>query len=68
MKIHYDPKVDAVYIELAKGKYEKSREITPSVVVDEDAKGKILGIEILDATKNIDAFDPKDSTFVQQTK
>ena len=58
MKIHYDPKVDAVYIELAKGKYEISKEISQSVVVDEDKNGKVLGIEILDATKNISAFDP----------
>jgi len=59
MKIHYDSKVDAVYIELAKGKYDVSREISHSVVVDEDKNGKVLGIEILDATKNIAAFDPQ---------
>ena len=59
MKIHYDPKVDAVYIELAKGEYDVSREISHSVVVDEDKNGKVLGIEILDATKNISAFDPQ---------
>lgn len=51
MKIHYDPKVDAVYIELAKGKYEISREISESVVVDEDKDGKILGVEVLDVSK-----------------
>lgn len=51
MKIHYDPKVDAVYIELAKGKYEVSREISDSVVVDEDKNGKILGVEVLDVSK-----------------
>lgn len=51
MKIHYDPKVDAVYIELAKGKYEISREISDSVVVDEDKNGKILGVEVLDVSK-----------------
>lgn len=59
MKIHYDPKIDAVYIELAKGKYEVSREISDAVVVDEDRNGKVLGIEILDATKNISAFNPQ---------
>ncbi len=63
MKIHYDPKVDAVYIELAKGKYEVSREISDSVVVDEDKNGKVLGIEILDAKKNISAFDPYRTKF-----
>lgn len=56
MKIHYDPKADAVYIELAKGKYEVSREISQSVVVDEDKTGKILGVEVLDVSK---VFGPK---------
>lgn len=59
MKIHYDPKVDAVYIQLAKGKYEASREVSDAIVVDEDKDGKVLAIEILDASENIPAFDPK---------
>jgi len=58
MNIRYDKKDDAVYIELAKGKYDASREISASVIVDEDKNGKVLGIEILDASKNINAFDP----------
>ena len=66
MKISYDPKVDAMYIELAKGKYEVSREITDSIIVDEDKKGKVLGIEILDASKNISAFDPQNTKFTVQ--
>ena len=56
--MRYDKKVDAVYIELAKGKYSKTRKVSDVVLVDEDVKGKPLGIEILDATKNISAFDP----------
>lgn len=67
MKIHYDPKVDAVYVELAKGKYEVSRKISASIVVDEGKKGKVLGIEILDASKNISAFDPKNTKFTVQS-
>lgn len=67
MKIQYDPKMDAVYIELAKGRYKVSREISDSVIVDEDKNGKILGIEILDATKNIEAFDPQGTTFSVKT-
>lgn len=59
MKMKYDSKVDAVYIEFAKGTYSSSRKISDSVVVDEDKSGKVLGIEILDATENIPAFDPK---------
>lgn len=67
MKIHYDPKVDAVYIDLAKGKYEVSRKISDSILVDEDKKGKVLGIEILDASENISAFDPKNTKFTVQS-
>ena len=66
MKMKYDKKIDAAYIELAKGKYEVSRKISDSIVVDEDKKGKVLGIEILDASKNISAFDPKNTKFTVQ--
>ena len=59
MKTKYDKKTDAVYIELAKGKYEATRKISDAILVDEDKKGKVLGIEILDASENISAFDPK---------
>lgn len=67
MNFKYDKKVDAVYIDLAKGKYEASRKISDSIVVDEDKKGKVLGIEILDASKNISAFDPKNTKFTVQS-
>jgi uncharacterized protein YuzE len=67
MKIKYDPKVDALYISLAKGNYNKSRKISGSVLVDEDKKGKVLGVEILDASKNVSAFDPQKVEFKVQT-
>lgn len=67
MKVRYDPKVDAVYIELAKGVYKESRKISDSIIVDEDKKGKVLGIEILDAKKNIKAFNPKNAKVTLQT-
>ena len=59
MKTKYDKKTDAVCIELAKGKYEATRKISDAILVDEDEKGKVLGIEILDASENIKAFDPQ---------
>ena len=59
MKISYDPEADVMNIELAKGKYDVSREISKSIIVDEDKNGKVLAIEILDASVNIPAFDPK---------
>ena len=67
MKVKYDPKVDAVYIELSKGKYDRTRKVSSSVMVDEDVKGRILGIEVLDAKKNLSSFDPKKPEFKFQT-
>lgn len=67
MKIRYDKQVDAMYISLAKGKYDSTRKVSDVILVDEDKKGKVLGIEILDATKNISAFDPKNTKFTVQS-
>lgn len=60
MKVKYDPKIDALYIDLSTGKYEKTRKITDSILIDVTKSGKVLGIEILDATENIGHFDPND--------
>lgn len=66
MKMQYDTKEDAIYIELSKGRYSRTRKISDAILVDEDAKGRILGIEILDARKNIEAFDPQKTRFIVQ--
>lgn len=50
LKITYDKEIDAMYIYLEKGKYHISKEIG-DFIVDFDSKGKLLGIEILDASK-----------------
>lgn len=67
MKIRYDSKVDAMYITLAKGKYDSTRKVSDVILVDEDKNGKVLGIEILDATEAIPSFDPKKTKLSVQT-
>ena len=67
MKIRYDKKIDAMYISLAKGKYSNTRKVSDVILVDEDKRGKVLGIEILDATRNISAFDPENTKFTVQS-
>ena len=59
MNIKYDRKTDALYIDIASGKYEKTNKVTESILVDVTSEGKVLGIEILDASENIKQFDPK---------
>ena len=54
MKITYDKKVDAMYIELNEKKTShKTRKITDDVLVDYSKDGKIVGVEVLEASKNI---------------
>ncbi|MBD2184771.1 DUF2283 domain-containing protein [Planktothrix sp. FACHB-1355] len=53
MNIHYDPEVDALYIELlplAPGTAE-NRELTEDIIADYSADGKLAGLEILDASQ-----------------
>jgi len=54
MKIYYDDKVDALYLEFSKGKPEGVVEITEGVNLDLTDKGHIIGIEILDSSKKMD--------------
>ncbi len=42
-----------MYIWLRKAKYEISEELAENVIIDLDMNGRIIGIEVLDATKNL---------------
>ena len=53
MKITYDKKVDAMYIRFKKGLYDHTKKVTDEILVDVTKKGEVLGLEILDASKNI---------------
>lgn len=53
MKITYDQKVDAVYVRLRVGHYDHTKKVTDSILVDVSKKGEVLGLEILDASRNI---------------
>lgn len=53
MKITYDKSVDAMYIKLnEKLSYSSSRKISDDVLVDYSKNGKIIGVEILTASKD----------------
>ena len=51
MKITYDKEVDAAYLRLSDGQPSGVVEISEGVNLDMTEDGKIVGIEILDATK-----------------
>ena len=51
MQIQIDPQADALYLTLKRGRVHRSREVEDGVVLDLDAKGHVLGIEMLDISK-----------------
>ena len=53
VRVEYDSKADAMYIWIRKAKYDISEELAENVIIDLDKSGRIIGIEILDATKNL---------------
>jgi uncharacterized protein YuzE len=53
VRVEYDQKADAMYIWLRKGKYDISEELAENVVIDLDKNGRIIGIEVLDASKRM---------------
>lgn len=63
MKISYDPKIDAMYIRFGEGKYDRTKKVTDDILVDVTKEGKVLGLEIIDATKNISALKSQGVTF-----
>jgi uncharacterized protein YuzE len=53
VRVEYDEKADAIYIWLRKAKYDIKEELAENVVIDLDKNGRIIGIEVLDASKNL---------------
>ncbi|TKB72851.1 MAG: DUF2283 domain-containing protein [Nitrospira sp.] len=55
VKIYYDDRADLLYQRFDERKQElMNRRVAEDVVLDIGAEGKIVGIEILDASKHLD--------------
>ncbi len=54
MKVTYDQEVDVLTIQLSNTPVEESDQDKPGVILDYDKAGKIVGIEILNASKQIE--------------
>ena len=53
MKINFDKEHDIMKIKFQDGEYEMSREVDDGIVIDIDKKGKIIAIEIIDASEKM---------------
>lgn len=57
MRMRIDHGADAVYLNLTDRPIKDSAEVADGIVVDYDAEGRIVGVEILDASKRTDDPD-----------
>lgn len=57
MKITYDKNADAAYIyvvhPLREGQSKRTARIKDDIILDFDKKGKLLGVEVLNASKHL---------------
>jgi len=53
MLIKYDKEVDVVYIQFSENKVVESDQDKPGIILDYDADGNIVGIEVLEASKKM---------------
>ena len=54
MKAYYDDEVDALYLQFSEAKPDGVRELASGVNLDTTPDNKVVGIEILDASRRID--------------
>ena len=54
MKFHYYPETDSLYIELSERPSVDSNEVAPGIVLDFDAEGHLVGIDIDRASQVMD--------------
>jgi len=53
MKLNYYPETDSLYIDLSEKASAESREISEGVVLDYDAEGNLVGIDIDNASTKV---------------
>ena len=54
MKINYHTETDSLYIDLSEQPSVESREISEGVVLDYDESGKLVGIDIDNASRKVE--------------
>ncbi len=60
MKVNYDKEVDVLRILLSDRKIVESDESRADVILDYDAEGNVVGMEILNASKHADGAQERE--------
>jgi len=59
MKLHYNAETDSLYIGLSPNPSAESDEVAEGVVLDYDAEGRLVGIDIDNASHKLDLHELK---------
>ena len=54
MKLNYYPETDSLYIDLSEQPSVESKEISEGVLLDYDANGRLVGIDIDNASRKVE--------------
>ncbi len=54
MRLNYHPDTDSLYIDLSEQSSVESREVSEGVVMDYDAEGRLVGIDIDHASRKVE--------------
>jgi uncharacterized protein YuzE len=54
MKLNYYPETDSLYIDLTERSSTESKEVSEGIVLDYDADGNLVGIDIDNASKKLE--------------
>ena len=60
MKLHVDHDADALHLRLDESKIVESEEVSPNVVLDFDAAGIVVGVEILNLSTRTSPLNLRD--------
>ncbi|BAC88504.1 DUF2283 domain-containing protein [Gloeobacter violaceus] len=66
MKAHYNQDVDILRIVWSESPIEQSDELQPGVILDYDGSGRVVGVEILNASRQVENLRNHDSIPVLQ--
>lgn len=55
VRLHYDAQTNAAYLRFSGEAVVESEEVAPGVVLDYDAEGRIIGMEVLSAREHLPA-------------